>query len=182
MGQSSPGVLSRVGATAVFAAIPAMGLVWFAPVASNALALNRPTGPGDVAAVAEQFADADSELAVPAEWQETSLATDLVAIARKQSRDLNTSLRSLRSQLAKQKAGSFSYSITLQRLLLVAAQRDTWDTNWRRIGRPGVDLNLIQNNLVGLQDKFVASNTDLQTLQAKEVATGSISSYTPPNF
>jgi len=163
-------------------AVPAVALAWFAPLSLSALAISTTPAGNPLTELDTPAIASASDATDLAAFEDTSLQTDLVKEARKQSKFLNDQVRALRKILLSKKPGSFDYGITLQQLTLINAERNAWDQNWRKIGRPGVDPIAIQNSLTDLQDSFVQANTDLKTLQAKEVSSGSISTYTPPAF
>lgn len=184
MEQCSQGRFRRLAQVLSLCAVPAVALAWFAPLALSALAISTtPAGSPLTEPVVPALASAPAAAELGA-WEDTATLTavQLVSLARKQSKALNDQVRALRAKLKSLKTNTFDYAITLQSLTLMAAERDAWDHNWRQVGRPGADLAALQNNLVNLQDQFVTANTQLQTLQAKEVQTGSVSSYTPPSF
>jgi hypothetical protein len=175
-------ILVRAGQSLVLGGIPALALIWFGPAACtvtdrSAVAPWRPLA-ATVASGVNHGADTDLRA-----WQETaSPAAILVAEARRNSAALNNAVRGLRSELRSQNSGTLDSALTLQSLLLAAAQRDAWDSNWRQMARKGANLHLLSRRMLNLRIQFVAANASLQSVQAKERAAASVFSFTPPVF
>jgi hypothetical protein len=91
-------------------------------------------------------------------------------------------VRELRARLQTQKPASLDYALTAQALSLATSSRDAWDGNWRLMGRRGADLRRLSASLLSLRLKFLAANVSLRSLQARERASASVFSFTPPRF
>jgi hypothetical protein len=175
-------VLPRVGEKVALGAILVAALGWFYPTALGAMAMVSATSThsasAEVAAADLATLDAFEETQVP-------LGTQLRAIARKQSLDLNTALRAERARildLRRRGDRSLNAQLVQQSFDLLAAKRDAWDLTWRQIGRKGADLEFVQNALTDLQAQFVQADEELAALRAQEAASGSVTTYTPPEF
>jgi hypothetical protein len=175
-------MLMRVVHSLLLCAIPALALAWFGPAAwSAARSLPAPLHSSMVGTAATGL---DQEAAAGlVEWHATETpATILVAQVRRESAAHNGAVRRLRALLQTQEPGTLAYGLTLQSLLLAAAQRDAWESNWRSMGRRGADLRLLSQSLVSLRIEFLAAKASLRSLQAAERAAGTVFSFTPPVF
>jgi translation initiation factor 2B subunit (eIF-2B alpha/beta/delta family) len=173
--------LARAGGAALLLTIPAVALLSFTPTAFSAFRATTPRA--STAAPASQAVAANAQIeTLLTQWTETQ---DVVTQARRQSTSLNNALRQIRNQINSLNPNdpqfNFKFQFIQQVLLLIASQRDTWDTTWRRIGRPGADIVQLQDTLIELQVTFVSQNSALAVHQAQEIASGTISTFTPPS-
>lgn len=173
--------LAHAGGGLLLLAIPAVALMCFSPQTLSAFA----STPHPQSAAAAFSTDvATGEARVLEDWNDTALT--LVQQARRQSKALNDALRAIRAQLKaldpKDPLFSFKSALIQQSLLTIAAERDAWDRTWKQIGRPGANVEQVQNQLITLQVVFVDTNSKLATMQAQEVQQGSVFSFTPPSF
>jgi hypothetical protein len=174
--------LAHAGGTFLLLAIPAVALMCFSPTALSAFSAATPQVAS--VAMAPTTADATNDAAVLDNWSDTKLT--VVQQARAQSKTLNDALKAIRKELnglsTKDPLYTFKHDLLQQSYLAIAAQRDAWDNTWKKIGVPGSNIVSLQNQLINLQIAFVKINGDLATLQAQEVASGSITKTSPPTF
>lgn len=166
----------------VLCAIAGLALIQYGPGAWSAACSHARTPYGPLAGSSLPRLDLAAPVAL-LDWQETaSPAMTLVTLARQESAQNNKSVQELRALLHTQKTGSLDYALTLQSLLLAAAQRDAWDSTWRKLGRHGADLRQLSRSLMNLRIEFLGASASLQSLQATERNAASVFSFTPPVF
>jgi hypothetical protein len=174
--------LAHVGGAFLLLAVPAVALLCFSPSAVSAFATSAPQALS-VSAAPAHVAPAPADSNVADTWSDTSLQLTLVQQARRQSLSLNNALRATRKQIMnlnpKDANYSFNYALLQQTLLLLAAERDAWDGTWRKIGVPGANQAVVQNQLITLNVLFVSANSALAVAQSQSVTTGTVVSFNP---
>jgi hypothetical protein len=120
-------------------------------------------------------------------WSETATAPPptfvrLVFPARHESLLLNKSLHAFREQVNALHQYEFARRLAYQSFRLVAAERNSWERTWFRLGRPNPDVTVVQTTLLRLERAYSTANQRLLTLQAQERQSGSVSFFTPPLF